>query len=96
MYVSPTTFHYKPTADSYRRAYRLRLLVNVAPKTVAREVVRAIENGHRHVSIPKRASLIPLAAEAPRRLVELLLTGVPHQKQCRPIQPAAERRREGR
>jgi short-subunit dehydrogenase len=70
---------YKPTFDSFRRLYRLQLLVDVPRETVAVQVVEAVEKGRRHVRIPKRAVLFPLLAEAPRRMVEVLLTGVKHQ-----------------
>ena len=68
---------YEPTAKSFRRLYRLRLLVDVPREKVAEEVVEAVQKGRRHVRIPKRAVAFPLLAEAPRRTVELLLTGVP-------------------
>jgi short-subunit dehydrogenase len=70
---------YKPTSDSFRRFYRLQLLVDVPRETVADQVVAAVEKNRRHVRIPKRAVLFPLLTETPRRLVELLLTGVKHQ-----------------
>ena len=67
-----------PTRASFRRLYRLGLLVDVDRETVARSVVDAVQAGRRHVRHPKRAAIFPLLAEAPRRTVELLLTGVPH------------------
>jgi uncharacterized protein len=67
---------YKPVADSFKRFYRLQLLVDVSKETVAGDVVNAVEHGRRHVRHPKRAVLFPLLAEAPRRIGELLLTGV--------------------
>jgi uncharacterized protein len=67
---------YKPVADSFKRFYRLQLLVDVSQDTVAGDVVNAVEQGRRHVRHPKRAVLFPLLAEAPRRIGELLLTGV--------------------
>jgi short-subunit dehydrogenase len=69
---------YAPTGDSFQRMYRLRLLVDVPRETVARDVVGAVEKARRHVRIPKRAWLFPALAEAPRRIVELPLTGVRH------------------
>jgi short-subunit dehydrogenase len=67
---------YKPTADSFRRLYRMQLLKDVSKETVADDVVQAVEKGRRHVRHPKRAVVFPLLAEAPRRTVEILLTGV--------------------
>jgi short-subunit dehydrogenase len=71
---------YKPTADSFRRLYRLQLLTDVSKETVADDVVRAVEKGRRHVRHPKRAIVFPLLAETPRRTVEILLTGVKPRK----------------
>jgi uncharacterized protein len=39
-------------------------------------VVDAVSAGRRHVRHPKRAIIFPLLAEAPRRTVEVLLTGI--------------------
>lgn len=69
---------YEPTAESFRRFYRMRLLVDVPREKVADEVVEAVQKGRRHVRIPKRAVLLPMLSEAPRRTAEVLLTGVPH------------------
>ena len=67
---------YAPTEKSFRRFYRLRLLVDVSREKVAEEVVEAVMKGRRHVRIPKRALVFPLLTEAPRRISEILLTGV--------------------
>ena len=67
---------YQPTRDSFDRFRRLRLLADVSPAEVADDVVSAVERGRRHVRHPKRALVFPLLAEAPRRAVEVLLTGV--------------------
>jgi short-subunit dehydrogenase len=67
---------YAPTRDSFDRFYRLHLLADVSPDDVAADVVAAVERGRRHVRHPKRALAFPLLAEAPRRTVEVLLTGV--------------------
>lgn len=68
---------YAPVANSFKRFYRLQLLVDVSKEVVAADVVAAVEKGRRHVRHPKRAALFPALAEAPRRIGELLLTGVP-------------------
>jgi short-subunit dehydrogenase len=70
---------YEPTARSFQRFYRMRLMVDVPREKVADEVVEAVRKGRRHVRIPKRTALFPMLSEAPRRTSELLLTGVPHQ-----------------
>jgi uncharacterized protein len=67
---------YRPTRDSFDRFRRLHLLADVSPGEVADGVVAAVERGRRHVRHPKRALVFPLLAEAPRRTVEVLLTGV--------------------
>jgi short-subunit dehydrogenase len=69
---------YEPTAKSFRRFYRMRLMVDVPRERVADEVVQAVEKGRRHVRLPKRAALYSMLCEAPRRSAEVLLTGVPH------------------
>lgn len=70
---------YLPTERSFRRFYRIQLLVDVDRATVADAVVDAVAKGKRHVRFPKRALPFPLLTEAPRRTVEILLAGVPHQ-----------------
>jgi uncharacterized protein len=69
---------YEPTAESFQRFYRMRLVVDVAREKVADEVVDAVQRGRRHVRIPKRTAVFPMLCEAPRRIAEVLLTGVPH------------------
>ncbi len=69
---------YEPTAKSFQRFYRTHLMVDVPREKVADEVVEAVQKGRRHVRIPKRAALFPLLTEAPRRVAELMLSGVPH------------------
>ncbi|HEX2851203.1 MAG TPA: SDR family NAD(P)-dependent oxidoreductase [Acidimicrobiales bacterium] len=71
--------HYRPTELSFRRGGRLQLLPNIPAEKVAAEVVAAVVSGRRHVRLPRR--MVPMAGltEAPRRITEILLTGVPHQ-----------------
>jgi uncharacterized protein len=69
---------YEPTAKSFGRFYRMRLMVDVPREKVADKVVKAVQKGRRHVRIPKRAVLFPMLCEAPRRATEVLLSGVPH------------------
>jgi short-subunit dehydrogenase len=70
---------YKPTSESFRRFYRLRLTVDVPREKVADAVVKAVQKKRKHVRIPKRAVSFAELSEAPRRTTELLLGGVPHQ-----------------
>ncbi len=67
---------YKPTADGFRRLARLQLLPEVSREALAAATVAAVQRGRRHVRLPKRAVLFPMLTEAPRRLTEILLTGV--------------------
>jgi short-subunit dehydrogenase len=68
---------YGPTDGSFRRMHRLRLLADVTAADVATAVVRAVRRDRRHVRLPRRGAVAPLLAEVPRRVVELVLTGVP-------------------
>ena len=72
------TGYYQLTASS-SGALPTRIMVDFPRFKVADEVVSAVQKGRRHVRLPKRAVLAPLLSEAPRRSMELLLTGVPHQ-----------------
>lgn len=67
---------YKPTADSFKRGYRLHLVTDTPVETIADDTVEAVRKGRRHVRHPKRAILFPLLSEAPRRMTELILIGV--------------------
>jgi short-subunit dehydrogenase len=67
---------YKPTADSFKRGYRLHLVTDTPVDTIANDTVEAVQKNRRHVRHPKRAILFPLLSEAPRRMTELILTGV--------------------
>lgn len=71
---------YEPTAKSFERFYRLGFFVDVPREKVATEVVRAVQKGRRHVRVPKRVTVTAMLAEAPRRITELALTGVPHRE----------------
>jgi short-subunit dehydrogenase len=71
--------NYQPTADSFQRGYRLQLVTDTPVETIAAATVEAVRKNRRHVRYPKRAVLFPLLSEAPRRMTELILTGVKHQ-----------------
>ena len=68
---------YEPARASYARFYRLRLVVDTPAERVADKVVDAVRRNRRHVRLPTRAAPLPLLAEAPRRLIETLISGVP-------------------
>ncbi|ORC04381.1 hypothetical protein B1T48_27190 [Mycobacterium persicum] len=91
------TEDYPPTADSFRRLYRMHLMVDVTREMVADHVVSAVQQGRKHVRLPRRAAAFSMLAEAPRRTAEFVLTGIPHQAK-RPAwspQPPAGDVREG-
>jgi len=70
---------YKPTEDSFRRGYQLHLVTDTPLDTLVTATVEAVVKEHRHVRYPKRALLFPLLTEAPRRITEMMLSGVKHQ-----------------
>jgi len=70
---------YAPTRDSFDRGYKLRLIVDIPKERVADAIVDAVRKGRSHIRLPKRAAAFPLLAEAPRRVSDVLLTGVKHQ-----------------
>jgi uncharacterized protein len=67
---------YEPARAAYARFYRLHLVVDTPTERVAQAVVAAVRKSRRHVRLPSRAGLLPALAEAPRWLMEMLLTGV--------------------
>jgi len=70
---------YEPTRASFRRSLRVGVLVEFTPDHVATAVVDAAHHNRRHVRLPRRIAPLAALTEAPRRLTELLLTGIPHQ-----------------
>jgi|SRR5271165_399633 len=68
---------YEPTAEAFRRSYRMRLAVDVPRETIADEVVEAVQRGRRHVRLPKRAAVFPMLCEAPRRIAEVCSPAYP-------------------
>jgi short-subunit dehydrogenase len=68
---------YRPVAASFERWRRLGLLPRTPVAAVADAIVAAIVADRRHLRLPKRAAPFALLAEAPRRIVEICLVGVP-------------------
>jgi short-subunit dehydrogenase len=78
------------TSAIIARMRRLRLIPKMDPDRLAEDVVAAVRRDRRHVRHPKRLAPQFWLNEAPRRVAELLLTGVPYD----PLQKSttAERR----
>lgn len=74
---SKSVWSYPPTQASFRRLHTLGLLAGTDVQEVARRIVCAVETGKRSVDMPARTVLFPMLANAPRRMVEVLLAGVP-------------------
>jgi short-subunit dehydrogenase len=64
------------TERALQRLATFRLAVELDMDQVVEALVRAIEHERRHVRMPKRSALFPILTEVPRRITELLLTGV--------------------
>ena len=69
-------YDYGPSDRAVARFRHLGLIKEVSPEHVARNVLQAVERDRRHVRMPKRDALFPLLVEAPRRITEIILTGV--------------------
>lgn len=67
---------YAPTERALARLTRLRLAVELDMDTVVAGLVTGIERERRHVRLPRRNAIFPILTETPRRMTELLLTGV--------------------
>jgi short-subunit dehydrogenase len=61
------------------RLRQLQLAIELDMDAVVRALADAIERPKRHVRLPRRNALFPMLTESPRRITELLLTGVPAQ-----------------
>jgi short-subunit dehydrogenase len=71
---------YGPTKRSFARGARIGVLVDLDPDVVARAIVDAVRRDRRHVRLPRRSSLLMMLGEAPRRLTEIIITGVDHHR----------------
>jgi uncharacterized protein len=67
---------YPPTERALRRLTRLHVAVELEMGTVVDALVDGIEKSRRHVRLPRRNAAFPILTEAPRRITEMLLTGV--------------------
>ena len=65
------------TTALLHRYARAGLLTKDDPAALADKVVSAVERNTRHVRTPRRALMLNLLSEAPRRMTEFLLAGVP-------------------
>ena len=84
-----------PFTTALLRRYRhAGLLTKHDPAVLADKIASAVERDARHVRTPRRAVLLNLLSEAPRRMTELLLTGVPFRADpptpTAPVSPASE------
>ncbi|MDQ1532499.1 MAG: uncharacterized protein QOF28_260 [Actinomycetota bacterium] len=71
---------YGPTERSFARGRQIGVIVDVDPDVVASAIVDAVRRDRRHVRLPRRSSLLMMLGEAPRRLTEIILTGVDHHR----------------
>lgn len=69
---------YGPAKRAVGRFETLRLSYDLPVDRVVSETVEAIRRDRRHVRLPRRAASFPMMVELPRRLGEILLTGVDH------------------
>lgn len=66
-----------PSAASFSRVLRARLLTLLDPDDVARAVVDAIERDRPHLRLPRRAAPLAAVTGAPRAVVRAALSGIP-------------------
>lgn len=59
------------------RLRRLQLIPKVSPEKLAKRTVAAVEAERRHVRTPRRLTATFMMNEAPRRIIEGVLSGVP-------------------
>ncbi|MDQ1466184.1 MAG: uncharacterized protein QOH10_599 [Actinomycetota bacterium] len=71
---------YGPTRRCFARGERLGVITDIDAGAVARAIVEAVRRDRRHVRLPRRSSALMLLGELPRRLTEIILTGVDHHR----------------
>ena len=69
------------TERALQRLRLLQLAVELDMDHVVAALVDGIERQRRHVRLPKRNALFPILTETPRRITEMLLTGVRAQEE---------------
>lgn len=69
-------YDYPPTDRAVARLRHLGVIKEIKADHVAGKVVEAVRRDRRHLRMPKRDAIYPLLVEAPRRITELLLSGV--------------------
>ena len=74
--MMPSLHGHPPTERALVRLTRLHVAVELDMDAVVEALVDGIERSRRHVRLPRRNALFPILTEAPRRITELLLTGV--------------------
>jgi hypothetical protein len=68
---------YPPYHKGFARLRRTQLVPDTPVGDLAEAVVKGVQRNRRTVWLPKRAAPFVGFVEAPRRVVELVLTGVP-------------------
>lgn len=69
---------YPPARRAVGRFEAMRLSYDLPVERVVACTVDAIEHDRRHLRLPRRAASFPMMVEMPRRIGELILTGVDH------------------
>jgi uncharacterized protein len=69
-------YEHPATDRAIARFRHLALVTEVPMDKAVNAVVDAVANDRRHVRLPKRSAVFPLIVEVPRRLTEVLLSGV--------------------
>lgn len=84
-----------PTEASFRRLVRARLLTILDPDLVAHRIVTALEQGHPHLRLPRRAAPLAAVTGAPRALARIVLSGIPARPVLQPVPQRSETRSVG-
>lgn len=69
-------YRHEPTRVGYQRSYRFGFFSEMDPAKTARDIVRAVERGKRHIRRPRRTAIFAMIAAAPRRAAEIFTWGV--------------------
>ncbi len=71
---------YEPFHRGFERLRRTQLVPDTPADKLAAAVVDGVRRGRRTVYLPRRAAPFVGLVEAPRRIVEIVLTGVPRRR----------------